>query len=158
MSQHNDNASRAAIAIIAEHEGCSLTPYPDTRGYTTIGYGHCIDPRVGGGITQQQANYLLQTDADTKIKRLRENIEFWHELPDFARVVLIDMAYQMGVTDVLQFRRTLVYMEDGNWHRAAKELLNSDYASDQQTRERARENSQRLANQKIYIGENGDEK
>ena len=58
-------ASRAALDIIKQFEGCRLTAYPDpgTGGAPwTIGYGHTKSVSRGMLITQQQAEDFLHID------------------------------------------------------------------------------------------------
>ena len=64
------------------HEGLRLQPYKDTRGFTTIGVGRCVDTNpftkaelkaVGDwqhGITQNAALMLLRNDIDRCKKEL----------------------------------------------------------------------------------------
>ena len=49
-------------AIIKKHEGCVLHCYEDHLGYMTIGVGRLIDKKKGGGITEDEAEYLLKND------------------------------------------------------------------------------------------------
>ena len=50
------------LNLIRKHEGFRASAYRDTRGYLTIGYGRLIDARRGGGITRQEAEFLLAGD------------------------------------------------------------------------------------------------
>ena len=50
------------LNLIRKHDGFRASAYRYTRGYLTIGYGRLIDARRGGGITSQEAEFLLAGD------------------------------------------------------------------------------------------------
>lgn len=124
-------------------EGTVLFAYQDNAAerYWTIGTGRLIDHRKGGGISPDEADYLLDND----IHRVRAAIYAalpWADKLDATRLgVLLNMAFQLGVTGLLEFKRTLAEVEAGNYAQAAADMLLSAWAK--QTPERA----QRLANQ-----------
>lgn len=108
-------------------EGLKLTAYQDSLGFWTIGVGRLIDARKGGGITREEAEYLLDHD----IERASHAIEVlpWVAILDRARRgVLINLCFNMGIGGLLGFRKMLAAMKDGQWETAAKELLDSTYA------------------------------
>jgi lysozyme len=42
---------------------------------------------------------------------------------------LVNLAFNMGMPNLMQFRKTLILLRDGAWDRAADELLDSRYAT-----------------------------
>jgi len=64
------------------------------------------------------------------------------DLPDDARLVIQDMAYQMGVSGMLNFQNMLTAISRGLYAFAAEHLLDSNYA--RQTPERANRNAKLL--------------
>ena len=58
-------------ALIKKHEGFRAAAYRDTRGNLTIGYGRLIDPRRGGGISNQEAEVLLIASIWTLVNRMQ---------------------------------------------------------------------------------------
>jgi lysozyme len=50
------------------------------------------------------------------------------KLNDARQAVLIGMAFQMGLKGLLQFKRTLGSIEDGQFSEAAAEMLDSAWA------------------------------
>jgi lysozyme len=110
--------------------------YPDHLGYLTIGIGRMIDPRKGGGLTREEAVYLLENDIGDRVRQLRSHLPWFDQLSDARQHALINMAFQMGVGGLLVFKKMLGYMEKGLFKEAAAEALRSRWAN--QTPERAR--------------------
>ena len=116
-------------------EGLVLHAYNDSLGYCTIGYGRLIDNRKGGGITQQEATYLLENDIRKVSAQINQEIP-WAVKLDYPRFsVLCNMAFQMGIAGLLKFENTLKMIQSGDYEGAGKGMLNSLWAT--QTPERA---------------------
>ncbi|MBL4664245.1 MAG: hypothetical protein JKY22_12005 [Flavobacteriaceae bacterium] len=65
---------------------------------------------------------------DNRVRSLTtqlHNIDFWIELSGVRRAVLIDMAYNLGLSGLLKFRRMLAAMEVRDFDKAAIEMENS---------------------------------
>ena len=142
VGQTMRKASDLLVGQIMRDEGLVLHEYKDTLGFSTIGYGRLIDKRKGGGITKDEAEYLLFNDINKVIEELKHAIP-WHtglSLPRCA--VLINMAFQLGTAGLLGFRRTLKLVEDGLYDEAAIEMLDSKWAK--QTPARARRLSKQM--------------
>lgn len=116
-------------------EGFVAHAYHDHLGYLTIGVGRLIDERRGGGITRDEALYLLHNDIDQRVEALRQRLDFWEGLDDTRQRALANMAFQMGLNGVMNFRRMLAALARGEWKTAHDEALDSRWA--QQTPERA---------------------
>jgi hypothetical protein len=54
-----------------------LHVYPDHLGFATIGVGRLVDPRKGGGITQEESRYLLRNDIARRIAECEQRFEWW---------------------------------------------------------------------------------
>lgn len=112
---------------IEKHESLKLKPYECPKGKLTIGYGRNLDDR---GITQNEAKVMLERDLlDTKLE-LEDKIKFFHKLDDIRQNVLIEMAYNMGVPHLLEFKNTLKFMEKGDFINASIEMLDSQWHRD----------------------------
>lgn len=116
-------------------EGFRSAAYRDTLGYWTIGVGRLIDERRGGGITQEEARYLLGNDIARITSELDRRLPWWNGLPEPKQRALCNMAFQMGVNGLLGFRKMLAALKAGEWEKAATEALDSSWAW--QTPERA---------------------
>ncbi len=128
------------ITRLCIHEGISLKPYKCPAGYLTIGVGRNLitnpitkaEEKVIGdwrhGITKNAAFYLLRNDIKRVERECRQNIGFWRNLDDERQYALLDMAFNLGIKGLLQFKKMLSEMAIGNYRGAAKECLNSKYA------------------------------
>lgn len=153
--------------ILRKHEGNELKVYPDKEGYPTIGNGRCLTTKglskeecdylnLGTydknaviaklevrGITQSEADYLLSNDIDYFTNELSKRLSWFVLLPETAKIVLIDMAFNLGVNGLLKFKNTLALIEKGNYLDATGEMLNSVWS--RQVGNRAIELSEMLA-------------
>ncbi len=130
------------ITRLCIHEGICLKPYKCPAGYLTIGVGRNLitnpitkaEEKVIGdwrhGITKNAAFYLLRNDIKRVERECRQNIGFWRNLDDERQYALLDMAFNLGIKGLLQFKKMLSEMAIGNYRGAAKECLNSKYARD----------------------------
>jgi lysozyme len=124
-------------------EGKVGNAYHDSFGFLTIGVGRLIDVRRGGGLSDSEIDFLLANDISEKTAQVLEALPWASKLSEPRLGVLLNMAFQMGVSGLLQFKRTLGSIEDGQYGEAAVEMLDSLWA--QQTPERAK----RLAKQML---------
>ena len=60
---------RQIVDDLKRHEGLKLHAYQDHLGYWTIGYGRLIDKERGGGISETEAETLLENDIDRLASR-----------------------------------------------------------------------------------------
>ena len=130
-----------ATQQITRHEGEVLHAYQDHLGFWTIGVGRLIDKSKGGGITHDEAQYLLNNDITTRVEALQSKLPWFDQLSDVRKAVLLNMSFQLGIAGLLGFGRTLEMIKMGNYVEAADNMLKSKWA--QQTPKRANE----LANQ-----------
>lgn len=116
--------------------------YQDHLGYWTIGYGRLIDRRRGGGLKEHEVEFLLDNDIQEKYQSLRDNIEFFDSLPEGVQLSLMNMAFQLGVSGVLNFKRMIEALSIGHYDRAFIEALDSRWAA--QTPDRAMRVARRI--------------
>jgi len=109
---------------LQRHEGLRLKPYRDSVGKWTIGYGRNLDDR---GISEDEAGFMLDNDIDQVVAEL-ERMPLYLSLDSIRQVVLANMAFNMGVPTLLEFRRMLGALARGEWNRAADEMLDSKWA------------------------------
>lgn len=124
-------------------EGEVLHAYTDHLGFWTIGIGRLIDKRKGGGITKDEAAYLLQNDIAKFTMALRARLAWFDGLDEARQGVLANMAFQMGIDGLLGFKNTLALIERGEYEAAAGGMLQSKWA--QQTPERAARLAKQMA-------------
>ena len=119
-------------------EGRHLIVYRCPRGKLTIGVGRNLEDR---GITHAEALYLLDNDIADFTRELVAVIPWAAPLDDARFGALLNMAFNLGVEGLTDFKKMLLAIRYERWDEAAKELLDSVYA--RQVGDRAR----RLARQ-----------
>lgn len=131
------------IQQLRRDEGEVLHAYKDKFGYLTIGVGILIDERKGGGLTSEESAWLLQRRLEDKTKELDAALPWFKYLDAVRQAALLNMAYQLGVDGLLEFRKMLAAVRDLRWAEAESHALDSDWAK--QTPERARRVARQLA-------------
>jgi len=118
------NPTRLKIQLV-RHEGLKLKPYKDTVGKVTIGVGRNLDDV---GITSEEAMLLLENDIAKCAKGLRDNLPWFEQLDEVRQRVLLDMAFNLGINGLLKFKKTLGFVQAGEYGLAATEMLHSQWA------------------------------
>ena len=119
------NMDRIRTTLI-KHEGIELKPYRCTSDKLTIGVGRNLDDN---GISHETAMQMLTEDIDAAVEDLRRNLTWFDAAPVPVQEALVNLAFNMGMPNLMQFRKTLILLRDGSWGRAADELLDSRYAT-----------------------------
>ena len=107
------------------HEGMKLKPYHCTAGKLTIGVGRNLDDV---GISEEEAMIMLQNDIKIAEDELARNHPWVAELDVVRRDVLTNMVFNMGITRVNKFVKTLAAVRSGYYEEAATEMLSSRWA------------------------------
>ena len=115
------------INLLKLHEGFVSHCYDCGEGYKTIGFGRLLDKKLGGGITEEEAEYLLKNDVDKSVIVLQNKLNFFSDLSEVRKTVLIDMYFNMG-NRLFKFEKTLEHVKNKNFTEAAEEMLNSRWA------------------------------
>jgi lysozyme len=114
-----------SVNILKEHEGLRLKPYKCTAGKLTIGYGRNLEDR---GITEPEAFFLLTSDIHDISRELEIRIPFFNNLNDTRKAVLVDMAYNLGINGLLQFKNMLIAISHNDYVTASVAMLQSKWA------------------------------
>lgn len=89
-------------------------------GKLTVGYGFNIDDT---GLSERESDFILLDRVDAVIPRLASLLTFWNNLGDARKLVLVDLAYNMGVTKlVTEFRPTINLIAAGKYQEAASHM------------------------------------
>ena len=125
------------IDLIKHHEGTGpvkngrLMPYQDSEGYTTIGYGRCIDLV---GITEKEADELVRNDIIQTGAECYHNFFWFDELNEPRQAVIISMVFNMGMPKFMGldghpgFKKTIKLLEGEHYVAASIEMLDSKWA------------------------------
>ena len=124
------------LESIKHHEGFVKHVYDDSLGIPTIGYGFAIKDLV---LEEDLCDEILLRKLRILGRSVMSKFPFFDSLPSDCKTVLMEMCYQLGVTGVSKFKKALKAMEDGDWEKAADEMLDSKWAK--QTPNRAKEMS-----------------
>lgn len=140
MSTHDLEKLRQQLI---KHEGIRLSAYQDSLGFWTIGVGRLIDARRGGGITREEAAYLLSSDINRAVRGLEARYPAWYPSLDPVRqAVLTNMAFNLGLSRLAGFRNTLALVASGEYAKAADAMLQSKWS--RQVGQRAVELAQQM--------------
>jgi lysozyme len=129
----------AMVRQLRLHEGERLKPYRCTAGKLTIGVGRNLDDR---GITREESAMLLANDISAVEAELLRALPWASQLDEVRQRVLLDMAFNLGLPGLLEFRRTLATIQAGRYQKAAAMMLDSKWAA--QVGQRARRLSQMM--------------
>jgi lysozyme len=113
------------LELLKYHEGFRGSPYFDTRGFVTVGYGHNLDANP---LTPEQAEAILVLDV-AEVRRQLGKAAPWASGLDRVRLAALeDMAFQLGVRGLSGFRRMLAALKAGDMRTAEAEALDSQWA------------------------------
>lgn len=116
---------------LVRDEGIRLTPYWDTRGFTTVGVGHNLDtnplPDLAFPITEAQATQILGKDVERISTYLQHQLPWIVSLDDARHGVLQNMAFNLGGNGLLGFSHMLSYVQAGEYDNAADAMIQSKW-------------------------------
>ena len=131
---------------LMKSEGLRLEVYQDTLGIDTIGVGRNLEDRgitkeeldaldipnmetvYQHGITESDAMLLLENDVQIVEEELLKAHPCIAELDAVRQLVLVDMAFNMGVPRLCKFKKMWAGVHDRDFRTAAKEMLDSRWA------------------------------
>jgi lysozyme len=122
-------------------EGEELKVYKCSRGYLTIGVGRNLETN---GITREESRYLLNNDIDRCIKGVLSNINTTH-CNEARLAVLVEMAFNMGVSGLLNFKQFIRCVEQGDFEQAPYHMLDSVWHKERQVGDRSIELAEQMA-------------
>ena len=134
------------VKMVALHEGIVLNVYQDHLGINTVGIGRNLDDRgitdgellfmnktiddvYDNGLTEEEAYYLCMNDIAIVEKELLDSKPVVNQLTDVRQMVLVDMAFNMGVPRLKLFKNMWLAIEKVNYPLACEEMIDSRWAS-----------------------------
>lgn len=106
---------------LEREEGRRNEMYKDSEGIWTIGIGWNIQER---GLPDEIVDRLFEISVADAEKDARKLPEF-HILSEVRQSVLIAMVFQMGLPRVKKFKKFRAALQEGDYNKAAKEMLDS---------------------------------
>ena len=106
--------------LIRRHEGLRLTPYEDSRGILTIGFGRNLER----GISEEEATQLFERDLREARVAARQ-YKWFKRLSRPRQAVVVDMHFQLGARGFSGFVKTIAALADQDVETAADEMLRS---------------------------------
>ena len=131
---------------LIEHEGMVLEVYQDTLGIDTIGIGRNLKDRgiskeelayldipnmetvYQHGITEADARFLAMNDikiVEEELCRVHPCVE---DLDAVRQLILMDMAFNMGVPRLCKFKKMWNAIHEGQFETAGFEMMDSRWA------------------------------
>ena len=134
------------VKMIAIHEGIVLNVYQDHLGIDTVGIGRNLEDRgitdgelsyinktmddiYDNGLTEEEAYYLCMNDIAIVEKELLERKPIVNQLNDVRQMVLVDMAFNIGVPRLMKFKNMWAAIEKVNYPLACEEMIDSRWAN-----------------------------
>ena len=133
------NRKMSLIESIKEHEGYVGVVYKDSLGIDTIGYGFAIKDLE---LDEDICEMILERKLKNLNDRVRVRFEWYRYMPPQIQDVIMEMCYQLGVTGFSKFKKTILFLQNKQFHDASQEMLDSLWA--RQTPNRAKELSNRV--------------
>lgn len=112
--------------ILIKHESYRELPYPDTRGFLTIGIGRNLSTR---GVLPTEIDMMFDHDVDHFFNFLSERFDWFNKLNEARQCALVDMCF-MGTKAFLEFKKMIAALERQDFECAAQEIINSHYETE----------------------------
>lgn len=109
------------VLILKQDENFSPTPYKDSKGLSTYGYGERSNnpPRY---ITEKEAEALLRKRVLEFAASLDRNTPWWTSLDVVRQSALLNLHFNMG-NNLWMFQKMLTALKNKQYHKAALEIL-----------------------------------
>jgi len=113
------------LKIVEENECYRQCVYQCSADKNTIGIGFNLDDV---GLSLDESRVILKMRLEHISESLHNELPWLYEVGKTRISALCDMAYQMGITGLLGFKKSLALMESGDYYAASVEFLNSNWA------------------------------
>lgn len=129
-------ASTAALCLsLAIHEGIRNQIYTDSLGFRTVGVGHKILPTdlewdypEGAWVNDERIIELFTADCEKAISGAKAVVPYFDDLPEDMQNVLVEMAFQLGMTGLSQFKKMLAALERRDYLTVIDEMMDSKWS------------------------------
>jgi lysozyme len=124
--------------LLMEDEGIKQFPYVDCcakhwkkcsckeKGNLTIGVGRNLDAL---GLSENEVAGLLSNDVKRVTALVERNFPWIKKISTPRRIVIISMVFNIGLEGFKEFQKMIKCIESGDFLSAAREMLNSKWAT-----------------------------
>ena len=113
----------STIRILKTQEGFRGMPYADSGGLS-LGYGTRLP------LVDAEGDLLLKFRLGKVEDGIRKSWKPYDSQNEHVKQALCIMGYELGINGVLEFRKTLQLLADGQYEAAVKEALNSAWGKE----------------------------
>ena len=110
-------------------EGCKTEVYLCSEGIPTAGIGHALyadeEMPVGTDVDMEQVLAWFKEDVDEAVADCCALFLNFASLPDQVQRVLVNMAFNLGRGRLSKFKKLITAVNEGNWQKAADEMVDS---------------------------------
>lgn len=114
---------------LTKHEGCVFEVYLCSEGHKTAGIGHLLeDPdnwEIGDEVSSGQVLNWFQQDYKEAVTDCCALFLNFASQPEHVQRVLINMAFNLGRSRLGKFKNMVVAVNEGNYQKAADEMIDS---------------------------------
>lgn len=115
---------------IKKNEGFRSSIYKDQLGNLTIGYGHLINPKDVFSAKKRYSKKILLSvfynDLNKAILDFKKNF-YYKDLSNNIQEVIIEMIFQLGIKNILNFKKFNFYVKKKKFFLAALEMMKSKW-------------------------------
>ncbi len=123
------------IKLLIEHEDYVQLLYDDANdkriyapiGNATVGIGFNMQ---GEGLSLAESKAVLAIKLERLTNQLSHDLDYFNALDEVRQAVLIDMAYNMGLEGLLEFKDTLQAVKTKDWDSAVWNMHQSKWAKE----------------------------
>ena len=116
---------------LTRHEGCVFEVYLCTEGHKTAGIGHLLeDPdawEIGDEVSAPQVLNWFKEDYQEAVADCCAVFLNFASQPENVQRVCINMAFNLGRSRLSKFKNMVRYVNEGNYEKAADEMIDSKW-------------------------------
>lgn len=142
------------LELLKLEEGYREKAYLCSEGYPTIGIGTKLGPKGAPiehftlTVSEKVAKAMLDDEVSGIVKSL-VGYRWYTQLNEDRQIIIKSMAYQMGISGLLKFRKMIAALESQDWKIAHDQALDSLWAK--QTPKRANRHAEVLKSGDIKL-------
>ena len=117
-------AAQTLVEALIRDEGLVLRMYKDSVGVSSIGVGHNLEAKP---ITPHAAYVILADDVADAEQAVLRALPWSRNLDGPRFEALVNLAFNLGIGGLLDFKKALAAIERADWPTMARELIDSKW-------------------------------